>query len=92
MLDGSCRHHAFNDAALTRIDVVDPTGNGTALGAVVGVAVSGAVYLWEAAAARSQPEGSVDQAVSGRRDPQAQVALVPRVSHDQAAVLIAVRW
>lgn len=45
----------FDEAVVTRIDVVDPTGNGTALGAAVGVAVSGVVYLWE----RQQPAGSL---------------------------------
>lgn len=49
------RDRVFDDAAVTRIDVVDPTGNGTALGAAVGVAVSGAVYLWE----RQQPTSNL---------------------------------
>ena len=46
---------AFDEAVVTRIDVVDPTGNGTAIGAGVGAAIAAATYLWE----RNQPENSL---------------------------------
>ena len=45
----------FGAAAVTRIDVVDPAGNGTAIGAGVGAAVAAATYLWE----RQQPDSSL---------------------------------
>jgi hypothetical protein len=45
----------FAAESLTRIDIVDPAGNGLAIGAVVGLSLVTVTYLWE----RSQPPSSL---------------------------------
>lgn len=52
------RHHknrAFADAVVNEIDIVDPAGNGTAIGGAVGVGIAAGVYLIE----RQQPASSM---------------------------------
>ena len=48
-------HRTFDEAAVTRVDVVDPTGNGPAIGAAIGASVATGVFLWE----RGQPDSSL---------------------------------
>jgi hypothetical protein len=38
---------SFPSESVTRIDIVDPAGNGTAIGAVVGFSLAAGTYLWE---------------------------------------------
>lgn len=45
----------FVDGSVRRVDIVDPTRNGIAIGAAVGVGIVAAVYGWE----RGQPAGSL---------------------------------
>ncbi len=45
----------FPDGSIRRIDIVDPTGNGIAIGALVGGSLVTAVYLWE----RQQPSSNL---------------------------------
>jgi hypothetical protein len=45
----------FSEASVKRIDIVDPAGNGAAIGGAVGIALATGVYLWE----RRQPAGSL---------------------------------
>jgi hypothetical protein len=45
----------FESGSIRRIDVVDPTGNGTAIGALVGGSLVAATYLWE----RQQPDSTL---------------------------------
>jgi hypothetical protein len=52
------RHHkdrAFAEGSVNEIDIVDPAGNGTAIGGAVGVGVAASVYLVE----RRQPASSM---------------------------------
>jgi hypothetical protein len=45
----------FTEASVNTIDIVDPTGNGTALGGAVGAGIAAGVYLLE----RQQPSSSL---------------------------------
>lgn len=45
----------FAEQFVARIDIVDPAGNGTAIGTAVGLSLASATYLWE----RRQPPGSL---------------------------------
>jgi hypothetical protein len=45
----------FSEGSVRRIDIVDSTRNGTAIGGAVGVGFVGGVYLWE----RGQPDASL---------------------------------
>ena len=45
----------FQSGSIQRVDIVDPTGNGTAIGALVGGTLVAVTYLWE----RQQPASNL---------------------------------
>lgn len=49
------RERVFTDGSVTRIDIVDSTRNGTAIGAAVGIGIVAGVFQWE----RGRPDSTL---------------------------------
>ena len=59
------QEQVFAEGAVRRIDIVDSTRNGTAIGAAVGAGIVVGVYLWE----RRQPDSTLKGLGTSGLDP-----------------------